>query len=475
MRTLLCCFFLLLLLDSCQKEAPKDGSINGTWASIGAGWILDIKDSLSYAFYDKTAISCLPGWVGPLTDIMPAVSLQDDTLSLKKGVITYQFLRTDRLPTLCSTPLPEEKANDPIYNFEVFAATVEEHYTFMELNNIDWDRLYTQQKANLNSNSSRTDLYLTIEETLEQLKDNHAFLEAPDAVYEALEKIEAQSQNEEIEADTLPEYGDFQVAAMVAEHHLQEEMTKDSWLIQWGLLDDETGYIVIKAMWLYADLKIRPSLINEIGYVSAYVETFHEMYEGTYIEKEAMGVRKIMEKVINDLSDTKSIIIDVRFNGGGQDAVSFEILSHFLPQRLQVATQKLKDGDQYTAPLPLFIDGKPDAYTNPVYVLTSPQTGSAAEAFSIATMAMTNVRRIGSPTSGAMSTALEKTLPNGWPFAISNEVYMDNEGNNYENQGIPVDYDLGYARERQPFFRRVVKDLDADKRAILQAIDALKE
>jgi len=123
-----------------------------------------------------------------------------------------------------------------------------------------------------------------------------------------------------------------------------------------------------------------------------------------------------MDRVINDLSNMKAIVIDVRFNGGGQDAVSFEILSRFIPQKMQVATQKLRYGSQYSPILPLYIRGANDAFTKPVYVLTSQQTGSAAEVFSISTMAINNIKRIGSATSGALSTELAKTLPNGWHF-----------------------------------------------------------
>ena len=122
----------------------------------------------------------------------------------------------------------------------------------------------------------------------------------------------------------------------------------------------------------------------------------------------------------------------------------------------------------------MYIEGTKDAFTKPVYILTSPQTGSAAESFSIATMPLKNVKRIGSPTSGALSTALEKTLPNGWVFSISNEIYMDNDGKAYENIGVPVDYDLNYPKDRQDFFRSVVNDLETDKQSILEAIEKLK-
>jgi C-terminal processing protease CtpA/Prc len=199
------------------------------------------------------------------------------------------------------------------------------------------------------------------------------------------------------------------------------------------------------------------------------------MYEGDYIQKEVAGVSKLMDKIMKDLSEMESVVVDVRFNGGGQDAVSFEILSRFISREiLQVATQKLRNGNGFTKVLPLYVKGR-NEYTKPLYVLTSQQTGSAAEAFSIATLAMDNTKRIGSATSGAMSTALEKRLPNGWSFAISNEVYMDNSGRSYENSGIPVDYELGYPKDRQAFFRSVVDDLEADKQNILKAISRLEE
>lgn len=465
----------ILLAISCTNEKKELPSINGVWKSIGSGWVLEIQDSTKYALYDITSISCIPNREGEAKELLESIRLKGDTLSLLKGVITYQFLRTDTLPSLCATALQEKDQKDVLYNFEVFAETVREHYAFMELNHINWDQLYEDQKNKLNPNSTEAELYLIIEETLEKLNDNHAYLEANEDVYEAIEQLSVEEEEEDAEADkeNLPEYGDFQVAAMVAKHHLKESMTKDSWLIEWGKLKDGIGFIQLKSMWLYADLEIPQSLIDEIGYVDAYVQTFHEMYEGDYIEKEVQGVRKIMDVVMNDLKDMELIVIDTRFNGGGQDAVSFEILSRFISGNLQIATQQLRYGDHFTPILPLYIEGSDQAYTKPVYVLTSQQTGSAAEAFAIATMSVDHIKRIGAPSSGAMSTALEKTLPNSWYFSISNEIYMDNKRNSYENKGIPVDYDLKYPADRQTFFKSVADDLQKDKLDILRAIEEL--
>jgi len=472
MKTNLFIIALLMVLASCKKSENKNQSINGTWQSIGSGWALQIQDSVSYALYDVTTISCLPKRQSDLQEIINSLTLNEDTLSYTKGVITYKFTQMDSLPTSCEKQLGANEKNDPIYNFEVFAQTVKEHFAFMELNNLNWDSLYIAQKDKLSKEPNEVALYKIIEETLEKLNDNHAYLEATDKIYKALEQ-EQPNENENLNND--PEIGDFQVASMVAKHHFVEDMTKDSWLILWGKLNDSIGYIQVKSMWLYADLDIPESKIQDMGFVDAYVDTFHKMYEGDYIKKEIEGVRNIMDDVMSDLYSTASIIIDVRFNGGGQDAVSFEILSRFISsKKLLIATQKLKHHDSYSPILPLYIQGTNDTYLKPVYVLTSPQTGSAAEAFAIATMAMENVKRIGSPTNGAMSTALEKTLPNGWSFSISNEIYMDNQGNNYENTGIPVDYDLNYSRDRQTFFRDVANDLKKDKYTILKAIEAIE-
>ena len=369
--------------------------------------------------------------------------------------------------------MSDAEKQDPLFNFEIFAETVKEHYAFLELNNINWQAVYKRQKERLINNPTETELYLILEETLEELNDNHAFLEATEEVYEAVEKLSDPAPEPENKEEELPEYGDFQVASMVSEHHLMENMTKDSWLIQWGKMTDKIGFIQVKAMWLYADLNIPKALIEEIGYVDAYVETFHKMYEGDYIEKEVIGVRNIMDQVMQDLSMMDAMVIDVRFNGGGQDAVSHEILSRLTQKSTPIGLQQLRYGDQHSPPLTIFLKGTENAFLKPIYILTSPQTGSAAEAFALATMSMPNAKRMGSATSGALSTALEKTLPNGWVFSISNEINMDNQGKAYENIGVPVDYDLNYPKDRQVFFRSVVDNLAMDKQNIMKAMEEL--
>ncbi len=459
----------ILIIYSCNvQETPP--SCNGVWASIGHNQILNIVDSSTYEYYDITSISCYPVRKRSFNEIVASLFIEHDTLILREGQEFTRYARLKELPKICQNTLSETKKHDPLFNFDVFMQTVKENYAFLELNEINFEKLYKTQRAKLNPKATEADLYLLLEETFEKLNDNHAFLNAPDEVYDAIDKM----FEDEISEDGMQELGDFPVANAVSKHHLIEDMTKDTWLIDWGKITEDIGYIQLKAMWLFADLDIPKGMVDSLGYVDAYGLTRINMFEGHYAEKEVEGANKIMKTVMKDLADTKSIIIDVRFNGGGQDVVSFCILRHFNPTRIQVASQKYRYGNRHTEVNPIFLEAHDQPYTKPVYVLTSPQSGSAAEMFSLATLSIPHVKRIGSSTEGAMSTTLDKKLPNGWDFCVSNEVYTDMNGVFYENKGVPPDYEIDYPRERQAFFRSVVSDLDKDKKNILSAIKAIE-
>ena len=73
------------------------------------------------------------------------------------------------------------------------------------------------------------------------------------------------------------------------------------------------------------------------------------------------------------------------------------------------------------------------------------------------------------------TTALEKELPNGWKFALSNEYYRNLEGEYFENRGIPVEYEIDYPEDRQEFFKSVLDNIELDEVQILQAISELKK
>lgn len=456
---------LLLVISSCQQESTKiNTSIEGIWQSVGYGKLLTI-DSIQYAYYDMTDHFCSPIKKGKTATIKNTLELKNDTLSVKRGYSIYQYIRTKELMDICTKE--SEASNDPVYNFEVFTETFKNHYAYFELNKSNWDSLYIATKKRVTPTTSEVDLYLTMQKIIDYLHDNHGYIEPTDDVYDLAEKQTTTHQ----EVDTLKEYGDFEIAALVADHHLDQNLTKDSWIVKWGTMEDTIGYAQVNAMMLFADLQISDALVKEEGYVSAYFDAFNKLPYAQQIEQEVKGIRKTMETVMKDLSNTNCLLLDVRFNGGGNDEVGLEILRHFNDQKRQVASKKARLQDNYTKTVPIYLEAHKSPYLKPVYLLTSQQSASATDMMALSSLEIPHITRIGSHTSGAISDALQKKLPNGWEFSLSNEVYTDLQDHCYENIGIPTDIELHYPSDRQIFFRSVADDLEKDKLDILNSIN----
>ena len=255
---------LLLVLLSCRMEKVPETGIAGVWKSPESGWVLQVGQDSTYSFFHWNTLNCSLLRQGPIADFGDAIQMDRDTLLLRKGVLTYRFLRSSEFPGICGVTLPPEKASDPMYNFEVFSQTIADHYAFMELNGIDWPVLYGQQRSKLSADPTEFRLYEILEETLELLNDNHGYLEADAAFYERLEANSPPSETTDDQNDRK-EYGDFEVANIVSEVYLSEEKTRESTLLRWGMLDTATGYVQIKAMWLFADLDIPESRTRNSG------------------------------------------------------------------------------------------------------------------------------------------------------------------------------------------------------------------
>ena len=459
---------LIILCDKTFSQIGKNQSISGIWQSIGYGRILKI-DSNRYSYFDITKIFCLPTKEGNIKDFENSITVVNDTLFIKQGFTDYFFKRLTKIPNLCQQKQPDP--NNVLYNFEVFANTYKEHYAYLNLNSVNWDNLYTSSKNKINAKTSEAELYLIMKEMLEVLKDNHGSIEPPDEVIDLANKLKEETTSN----NQLKEYGDFEIAGLVAEHFLTENLTKNSQFVKWGKMDNNIGYVQVNAMNLFADLNLPDSLVKKNGYVQTYFEFYDKFSPSKQVEFEVKGIRSIMDKVMNDLRETQFIILDVHFNGGGIDEVGLEVLRRFNQIQRRVAKKKARHKNSYTKNAEIYLEASEQPYTKPVYILTSQQSASATDMMVLSSLELKQIKRIGSRTYGALSDALQKKLPNKWYFSLSNEVYTDNNNVCYESKGIPVDYELNYTENRQTFFRSVANDLEQDKQRVLKAIKELKD
>jgi len=71
---------------------------------------------------------------------------------------------------------PQEWTNDPYGNFDALWTTLDEHYSFFEYKNIDWDAVGAAYRAKLGDKMTSRELFDLCAEMLDELQDGHTNL-----------------------------------------------------------------------------------------------------------------------------------------------------------------------------------------------------------------------------------------------------------------------------------------------------------
>ena len=180
-------------------------------------------------------------------------------------------------------------------------------------------------------------------------------------------------------------------------------------------------------------------LDEDIGYLSILTMTKFAAEQ----EDEREVLAEAMDQILLEFNDANALIIDVRLNSGGHDSNALLIASRFADQQRLVFSRQTRQGDGYTPLHEFRVEPRGERqFTRPVVVLTSGATLSAGEIFVMCMRAFPHVTVVGEATAGAHSNMLEKSLPNGWRFGLSNEVLFAHDGQVYEEVGIPPDVEV---------------------------------
>ena len=150
--------------------------------------------------------------------------------------------------------------------------------------------------------------------------------------------------------------------------------------------------------------------------------------------------KRAVDKSIKAFSQKQGLIIDLRFNGGGEDKNAYNLASRFIPNGAAIGhfmRTKIKGKEEYTEMEYKKVNsGGKNQFTNSIIILTSDFTASAAEVFLLLMKELPNVVIIGDKTEGIFSTMYEFTLPNQWEVSLSHEQFFSKSKENYEGQGI---------------------------------------
>ena len=142
------------------------------------------------------------------------------------------------------------------------------------------------------------------------------------------------------------------------------------------------------------------------------------------------------------LANCSAVIIDLRYNGGGEDEMVNFLLSYFVPSRIELSTSySRKDDSYYQAATLSYVPGKrlPDV---PLYILISKSTFSAAEAFSYHLKALKRATLVGESTRGGENPVDIQALADEYVLFIPAEKIIRsilNENPRWEGIGIKPD------------------------------------
>ena len=407
-------------------SAPRS-PVDGIWRSDGYGTVISIGGGHGTA-YQTTAISCLPG--GQLDQLGPPG--QNGVVPFGVGGVTTTTVQPDghdrawlhplgsagniglrrirALPHLCTRPAPR----DPVTSFNVFWATFAENYPFFAAQKIDWRAVGDRYRPQVNAHTTDQELYKILADMIRPLGNAHTDVVSADG----------RQGFEGLRPGTRPWSEAFCARAEKAvDTHLGVPLRT------WG-----NGNIA------YA------SLPGHLGYLRI---TAFEDYAGpnSHFEADSAALNRVLNAVFTP-SRTRTLhglIIDVRCNPGGDDALGLQLASRLTRQPyLAYAKRARNDPDnpaRFTQPQPITVlPARATIYGGPIAILTSDLTNSAGETFTEAMMGRTpRPTRIGLSTQGVFSDVLNRALPDGIRFELPNEEFLTRDGQTFDNRGIPPD------------------------------------
>lgn len=138
------------------------------------------------------------------------------------------------------------------------------------------------------------------------------------------------------------------------------------------------------------------------------------------------------------LADTDGLVLDLRQNGGGDDASADLLVRTLLDAKIGTVQQLDQRGRRTPVPLP---PASLPAYLKPLVVLIDRRTGSAAEFVAYSLQALDRARIVGTRSGGAAHMFGDPVLlPDGYQISIPDRQPINlRTGGNWEGTGVRPD------------------------------------
>jgi C-terminal processing protease CtpA/Prc len=293
--------------------------------------------------------------------------------------------------------LDENYENTPTGNFDAVWNEFDQDYGAFEAKHINWDSIRLVYRSGLNDNSSKQELFSAIAGMISNLNDGHVQLIAP-----GFRKAFSMPVRTLYPDSKYYEKSNIIVALL--------NLIKSNYLVSYS---DSNGFF-------YGNIKTRIVPLN-IGYI--YINSFvRDVFPMDFIDK---GLKSF--------ENCNAIIVDLRFNGGGATETFLSLLNRFADTKRLYLKSKLRNGvkhndftniyEHYTWPEKGLVKNKK------VVVIVNRFSGSSSEHFMLGMKTFPFVTVVGDTTYGALSTVIEKVMPNGWEYRMCPQVLLDTTGN----------------------------------------------
>ena len=308
---------------------------------------------------------------------------------------------------------------EQLKNYDYLCELFNTTYASFEEKGIDWPARCTEYRSKITAYTTDSELFTIMADLLRPLNDGHTSLRAKniDSAISASRPSRIMKEIQHIEGKQRRPM----VNSMI-------EKTLEG-----------QGFEPIKELGPeYNENKLFRYTKNErIGYLQFYRSFSKRLWMN------GISLKSQLNQIFNYIGDVDAIIIDIRFNRGGDDGFSQKIAGRFIEEK-QIGFYKQTRKNSEFGPLkskmikPL---GK-NPFLKPVVLLTNDRTVSAADVLALMLSELPNATLIGEPSNGSYSDLKNAKLPNGWRVTLSHQRYLSLDKNNYEGVGTPVDIEV---------------------------------